>query len=371
MTILFVGHHSPGRKQINDTTLVYSAAGDLVQENIFRNLLKINSDSKFYTMQPCQAWPKGPLVISKVNKLNGTFSGNITLPLLRHIFFSINLACQIIKLKPSEVICYNSYFFENATVVSLSKIFKFKTAIILQDIRVGGNFPKHQQLSDVIANKLVKFFDISVVVSKCMQSYLNLTSSSSSKHRSIVFPGGVSDFGEKAFSFNGPLHDYAVFAGALEKHNGIDKLITTWINDQIRVDLHIFGSGKLTKFVSEMADIHSNIYYHGFASQEVIFEWQVKAKFNFCFRFSEGIKQEFFFPSKFFNSVMCPGLLIFNDFSNVPDELKLTEGYIGNDFSKIKKIVENFNSINYSNDARNLISAKYSWQKLLSKLVCE
>ncbi|WP_351189651.1 hypothetical protein [Shewanella sp. TB4-MNA-CIBAN-0142] len=370
MTILFVGHHSSGLNDKGEDTIVYSAAGDLVQKNIFRYLLKISHASIFFTMQPCRAWPRGPLFMNSVKKTNGIFSGNITLPLVRHLVFAIKLASYICKVKPSKVICYNNYFFESAVIIFFSKIFKYKSVIILQDIRAGGDFALHHRFSDYIASTLVKYFDVSVVVSKYMQSYLRLDTRLI-KHNSLVFPGGVSDFGQNARLYDKPTEDFAVFAGSLEKHNGIDLLINTWINSDIKIDLHVFGSGRLSNFVAEMSSNHDNIHYHGFTSQEIVFDWQVKAKFNFCFRLSDGIDQEFFFPSKFFNSVMCPGLLIFNNFLNVPEDLKVSEGYIGNDFSLIKIIVENNKKFIDTFDIRTYIENEYSWDKLLKSVLLD
>lgn len=279
----------------NDDFMI-SAAGHLVQKQIFDSNLD-GCEKRYIAMQSIPVWPKGPLYIKGSQRENGKFISYLNLPILRELIFSLFIMMHLGKF--NFVIQYNSYFFTNLVIVVFKKILNYKAIIILQDFRIGRLFSKKDLLADKIASKLLKYFDGYVPITSKFIQYFKLD-----PNKSIVFPGAITLHGVKSLkdTQTTDLEIFSVYAGALEKHNGIKKLVDQWVKQDIKMPLHIFGRGSLEGYIRSFQS--DNIILHGFKSSEEVCSWQSKAKFNFCFRFSDGLDEEFFFPSKFFN-LMC------------------------------------------------------------------
>ena len=90
----------------------------------------------------------------------------------------------------------------------------------------------------------------------------------------------------------------AVFAGRLEKYNGIDKLINFWNKYITDFELHVYGSGSYESQVIKKAKANSKIKFFGLVSDKEIFQVQLNSAVNICLRYSIGLNQNYFFPSK-------------------------------------------------------------------------
>lgn len=335
----------------------FSAAGDLVQKQIFDS---IEDHEKFFiAISPAPVWPKGPFYIKGSKRQHGKFISYLNLPILREMIFAFFILLQLSKC--NAVIQYNSYFFTNLVIVLFKKIFNYKAIIILQDFRVGQLFSKKDLLADKVASKLLKYFDGYLPITSKFIQYLKLDPT-----KSIVFPGAITLHGINSLqdTQNIQLEDFAVYAGALEKHNGVKKLVDQWIAQEITMPLHIFGRGSLEGYIRSLQS--DNIVLHGFKSSEEVYTWQSKAKFNFCFRFSDGLDEEFFFPSKFFNLVCYRGGLIVNEFKNLPDDLKPFLFVVEDDMSNLEMVMHQpHNDLN----AKFSAISQYQWKFPISKIL--
>jgi hypothetical protein len=233
---------------------------------------------------------------------------------------------------------------------------------IVQDIRVVGDFSLRAKINDKLSSLLLKYFSFTLPVSEALAQYLNLK-----KDRYNVFEGGVTRFGFEAIKEHQYSSEYAVYAGALEKYNGVDKLIKAWCELNIQEELHIFGSGSLKEEIEELVREYKNVTFHGLVSQDEVLLWQKKAKFNFCLRYDNGLNQDFFFPSKFFNVSLCPGLLIFNDFNGLPSMMRNSPGFLGSDFSNIKNVLKSDSMVIHKTAGivRTEILTAFNWSKTL------
>lgn len=310
--ILFVGKFSNDGAWQNKYA---SAAGDLVQRQIISELRVLLPTHKirYISMEPNRIWPGGRLLSGGINYYDGKFTSSLNLPIIKNIIYAAKILHQCLHLKPRIVIQYNSYLFENIAILIYGKLFGAKTCQIVQDIRVGDEFNWLARQQDRLANLLLKCFDYVLPITQAVADRFSLD-----KEKYHVFNGGITDKGFDLLKSVVDFKESAVFAGALERHNGIDKLINFWIDRSPELDLHIFGRGGLTSFVVEASENNPRIKYHGFLPQDEIIEWQRTAKFNFCFRFSDGIDEKYFFPSKFFDLACAPGLLVVNNFRNLP-----------------------------------------------------
>ncbi|ENW96777.1 hypothetical protein F903_00583 [Acinetobacter sp. NIPH 298] len=337
-----------------------SVAGDLVQRQIFESVECRNGNQKYFVaISPAPVWPKGPLFIKGSKQDDGKFISYLNLPVLRELIFSL---CILMSLgKASAVIQYNSYFFTNLVIVLFKNIMNYKSIIILQDFRVGTLFSKKDLFADKIASKLLRYFDGYIPITNKFIEYFHLDA-----EKSVVFPGAITLHGLDSLSKmkDNTLEDFAVYAGALEKHNGVKKLVDQWIAQSISTPLHIFGRGSLQEYIESLQN--KNIVFHGFKSSEYVYSWQVRAKFNFCFRFSDGLDEEFFFPSKFFNLVCYKGQLIVNDFKNLPSDLKPFLLIVEEDLSNLNLIMQKPDSdLNLRFEA----ISKYQWKFPVSNIL--
>ena len=344
-----------------------SAAGDLVQGQIISELktLSPHQVTRYIAMEPNRIWPGSGLHIKGAKECGGEFISYINLPLIKNIIFATKIFGQCLRHKPDIVIQYNSYLFENIAILLYARLSGAKTCQILQDIRIGREFTWLARQHDKIANLSLKRFDYVLPITEAISKKLGLD-----KHKYQVFSGGITNRGFELLGSAAKTVNIAVFAGALERHNGIDKLISFWTNRFPELDLHIFGRGSLTSTVLRACDINPRLIYHGFLPQEEIMKWQKIAKFNFCLRYSDGIQEEYFFPSKFFDIACAPGLLIVNNFKNLPPFMKECGGVIDT-MDAIEKYVllpdEDLNKI--STCRRDAVLQNSSWHTVLKRIV--
>ncbi|OEY65159.1 hypothetical protein BG841_00875 [Marinobacter sp. X15-166B] len=157
-----------------------------------------------------------------------------------------------------------------------------------------------------------------------------------------------------------------VFAGALEKHNGICKLLDAWKVIPDNYELIVYGKGGLKQYVAEIAQSLPNVTYRGYANKDVIHQEMMQSDFNVCFRFSDGIDERFFFPSKFFSVNCYPGFALVNNFSGLPREFQEVGFVINDDMSNIVEVLESkvMDLKKKTVKRQEYLFGNYSWSKL-------
>lgn len=368
MKILFLGHFSNS----NSVHSGASAAGDVVQRKIVRSLEGIsNAEVRSISQPTAQSWPKGKFFFVKSRDSYSVFPGLVNVAFLRDFLFGFSCFCHIIRFKPDNVIQYNSYLFVNVFVLLASMFLKFRKVMIIQDYRSGPQFKLISRLHDKIAGTLVRFYSFSVPVTEALARELKLQ-----KCRFAIFPGAMEFDG----SFNGE-RDLGqvsevggltlVYAGALEKHNGVDKLIRIWKSMPENHKLMIFGKGSLEGKVVVADREMVNITYCGFASKDYVHERMVSADFNICFRFGDGIDERFFFPSKFFSVNCYPGFALINDFYGLPDGFRELGYLMKDDLSNLSEIINLDRSVlnEQTKKRQEYLYSNYRWPVFLREIL--
>lgn len=338
MKTVFIGHFAPISQALQEAS---SAAGNQVQRKIIKELsLKCGTDNvSSFSMTPQSAWPRGSLICHSHQEGSIAFPGYLNLPILKNIVFSFWLLAYLIKVRPQLCIQYNSYFFENLTVL-LYRLCRPSCVLVIfiQDIHV---IPKVALLtkrglrsfSEKASLWLARRFNFIVPISKAIIEDFRMDHG-----KCFVFQGGLMDFAEKLIneSVQQSLLDIGVYAGALEPHNGIDRLVDQWIACDIQWPLHVFGRGSLREHVKLAAERSNKIVFHDIQPESVVVEWQSKARWNFCLRYSSGLDQRYFFPSKLFNIVCSSGDVLVNDFHGLPDVLRKYLCVLPDDLSDLR-----------------------------------
>nr|WP_257620256.1 glycosyltransferase [Janthinobacterium sp. NKUCC08_JDC] len=186
--------------------------------------------------------------------------------------------------------------------------------------------------------KLLSKFDLILPISHSIIDDFNI------RTPSILIQGGLTDNIISLFSDNTTYTDKkrrAVFAGALEEYNGIGILLKQWADQNPGVELHIFGKGTLAKLCQEYSEENSQIIYHGFSSHADIQKFIAQSTYVFVLRYDIGIETKYFFPSKFWESMASDAVVLCNEFSNFPDDLKQYCMLLTEDLSNLQASLAN------------------------------
>lgn len=373
MKTFFIGHFS---SRANSKNVASSSAGNQVQRQITEELSQNISGKIFsFSMEPASAWPKGKLVYKSSSEGEITFIGYLNLPIIKHVLFSIRVLYKAILIKPELCVQYNSYVFENIALI-IFKILHSSTflVIFIQDVNVCKCYFKSlkkciSSFSEKISISFVRYFDLIIPISHEIISDFNLP-----LKNCFVFQGGITKYAELFINqiYEKDLEEIAVFAGSLEAHNGVDRLVNSWISLDIKNILHIFGRGSLQDYIIEAANKSKFIIFHGHRSEEQILEWQQRSRWNICLRYSEGLNQKYFFPSKFFNLAYAPGAVIVNDFHALPLALRQYVQVVSDDLSDLQNALTcgiDLSSAKILSQRRVILKSNYNWNACIVEIV--
>lgn len=369
----FVGHFSPSSMVLDAAS---SIAGNQVQLQILQELSEKCGieNTVCYTMTPQAYWPRGPLILRSSTAGMTEFIGYLNLPLLKHIIFSMRLFLRLFAARPHLCLQYNSYLFENLALLLYRLSHRGSAlAIIIQDIHVAIGVPMLSKrglrsLSERTSLRLAKLFDMIVPISSAIITDFNLAPS-----KCLVFQGGVTEFAVQVMrGEEQALTDVGVFAGGLEPHNGIDRLVDQWLVGGIQQQLHVFGRGSLEGHVKKAALKSDRIVFHGFQPEDVVLAWQRKARWNFCLRYSLGLNQTYFFPSKFFNILCAPGAVVVNNFYALPDTVRNHLCIVTDDLSDLAISLlsaAELSSPDCAHARRAIVQSKHSWRSCIAQII--
>ena len=366
MTIFFVGAFNP----ITGSGLHSgSGAGAKVQYEIIRSISVDNPGVKSLVMQESRTWPFNHLIINEQKDGDITFLRMINIAVLKQAVFALSVFTKLLFGNPRKVYFYNTTAFMNVFMFLYGLVKKdTKKILIIQDLNIIekvslSNFYRVDKVVEYWAFKLTKFsFDCFVPITKELGERLEFPES-----RSFPFLGAVTSELEIE-----PLlvkSNTAVFAGALERYNGVDVLLESWSQLNTDLTLHIFGAGTLADTVSSYASKHKSIVYHGFQSPSTVKDYITSASINFCLRYSRGLKQEYFFPSKFFDVCSSPGLVVCNDFKNIPQSLREFIYFVDEDLLNLDKIVNACSELSSFHTQRvEAINNNISWSRMIKHI---
>tara|TARA_R110002124_G_scaffold59474_4_gene164283 strand:- start:520 stop:1647 length:1128 start_codon:yes stop_codon:yes gene_type:complete len=320
-----------------------SAAGAKVQTEIIEALSSQLEFLAAFVMPERPSWPADRLFVKGIAKGFVKFLPILNLGPIKKPWFFCALLFYFFRQRPDILFQYNSSI-SGALFSSLARLFSCKSVLILQDINAPVSFNgrlllKPREFLGYVYTKLISLcFDLYIPISRSSIEDLGLP-----EDRCMVFQGAaLKSFIRSANqSFIPNSRCMAVFAGALEEYNGIDILVKNWPSpEEFECQLNIFGKGSLQSYVESVCSRNPNIEFHGFRSPVIVDNYILKADFNFCLRYSKGIEQSYFFPSKFFDMILSHGLIICNDFDNIPSDLREYLVFIDEDLKSLVDILK-------------------------------
>lgn len=373
MKAVFIGHFAPYSKALD---LASSSAGNQVQRQIIQDFSDLCAPNRTacYVMMPQPFWPRGPLIVKSHIENTIDFIGYLNVPVLKHIIFALRILTRMLVIRPQLCLQYNSYLFENLVLLLYRLcIRRSVVAIIIQDIHdfAGASMLSKSKVRSVFERaslSLSKRFDMIVPISSAIIKDFQLDAS-----KCFVFQGGITKFAAQVMcGQEKQLEEIGVFAGGLEPHNGIDRLVDQWLASGIEQKLHVFGRGSLEGHVQQAALTSDRIVFHGFQPEHVVLDWQRKARWNFCLRYSLGLNQAYFFPSKFFNILCAPGSVVVNDFYALPGTVRDHVCIIKDDLSNLAVCLLSATDLSSpeSVDARReIVRSKHSWRSCIGQII--
>lgn len=349
-----------------------SAAGAKVQMEIIDGLRDHVESLSAAVMPEIPSWPKGPLWSRSQSRGVTRFFPIVNIFIVKRIFFFLLLMKVFFEDRPTVIVQYNASI-PGMLFSLVARLLSSRSVLVLQDVHAPSSFVWRDALNPVklvwmIYAKLLRVsFDYYIpITSACVKDF------SLNSERCLVFPGGVlKDYLEAARVQRAVDKEfYAVFAGALQEYNGIDLLARRWPKPEVlNCKLHIFGRGALEQEITRICEKNSNLIFHGHKEPALIDSYTSNAKFNFCLRYSRGINQQYFFPSKFFDLISMSGRLICNKFDNIPHGLERYITFIGDDLEELVGILtdgEDLSEVEYFRKIEKL-EACFTWSSCFSK----
>lgn len=372
MKASFVGHFAPVSRALAPAS---SAAGNQVQRQVAAELSRRGAPDPVacYAMTPAPAWPRGPLVSPSEREGPVEFIGYPNLPAVKHLIFAIRLLLRLLRDRPGFVLQYNSYLLENLALLAYRALrSRVVLGIIVQDVHVepGAGLLSRagiRSMTERASLHLAGLFDRAAPISTEIIRDFGFD-----PERAAVFQGGITEFGAALLEcMEPPDPSLAVFAGALEPHNGIGPLLDRWLADPSLPTLHVFGRGSLSERVARAASGDARIVYHGLQPEAVVMDWQRRAAWNICLRYSDGINQTYFFPSKLFNILCAPGVVVVNDFHALPQTLRPHLCVVPDDLGSLGDSMRDalhLTSPDRVRARRDVVRARHSWQACIDRM---
>ncbi|MCV2368252.1 glycosyltransferase family protein [Roseateles oligotrophus] len=373
MKIVFVGHFAPLSQELEQAS---SVAGNQVQRQIFQDIRQQCGveQAACFVMTPQAFWPRGAFIAPSRTEGAIEFIGYLNLPVLKHLIFALRLLMRLLVVRPQLCLQYNSYVFENIALLLFRLCRRGSAlAIFIQDIHIESGKAQLSKsglraLAERTSLVLSKRFDMIVPISSAIIDDFNFL-----PRKCFVFQGGITDFADQMMKGSEQrLEEVGVFAGALEPHNGIDILVDQWVACGIKQKLHVFGRGSLERHVRQVAMQSESIVFHGFQPERVVLAWQLRASWNFCLRYSLGLNEAYFFPSKLFNILCAPGSVVVNDFHAIPEDLRAHLCVVADDLSDLKSILTAAVEMISPDRIRNLhelMRSSHSWSSCIRKVI--
>lgn len=367
---LFVGNLTYDKKLSGQA---YSEAANQVQMEILQGLLLDDAESTVQSaaMVPMPVFPNGKLIFRKKTEDKITYLPFINLPIIKHFSYALGLLFFLFTQRPEKIFIYNSYFFQNFAFY-LYKIFfrSSKIAIFIQDVLPAGKGLRSlQTMLDRRSLNLISKFDLILPISHSIIDDFNIHAPS------IIIQGGLTDNIIGLFSDTSTYAEKkkrAVFAGALEEYNGIGILLKQWVSQNPEIELHIFGKGTLAKMCQDYSEENSCIIYHGFSSHADIQKFIVQSTYVFVLRYDIGIETKYFFPSKFWESMASDAVVLCNEFSNFPDDLKQYCVLLAEDLSNLQTSLSSAPSSAAMTSIKNRqqhMLQNHTWKSHMKKII--
>ncbi len=211
-------------------------------------------------------------------------------------------ACWILKRLREDriVICDPLKITITLPVLLASKLLQTKIIAIVTDIpqhrRSGLKISSFQKTVNILTSKAWQHFDGYIILTEQMNNVIN------TRHKPYMVMEGLVD---KRMDLNSnqlkekTAERILFYAGAIYKEYGIETLIEAFIRlEPDDIQLHIYGSGEMSKYMPNYMKRDRRIVYHGTVPNKTVVAKELQATLLINPRFSTENYTRYSFPSK-------------------------------------------------------------------------
>lgn len=362
----------------NTDSRAISAAGQITQDGFLAGCIQQRHQPiSILSMNMYRVFPYGKLFTSSYFAHNVQNVGFINLPIIKQISFSLNLLPRLLINKSDFIICYNPSFALIVVGYIFQLITKNKFIPMIYDIIIPGQNTGNKLLARLnywAYRAFLKYFHV-ISISQPIIEDFNIKNS-------ILIEGGLPDKTIQKFSAEKPKNrDLSssfklVFAGGLELENGIPQILKAMdmLKDE-NVELYLYGSGPLEKYVENSYSNSPNIHIMGQVQHIEVIEAIKNADLLLNIRLDKKISTKYFFPSKLIEYLSSGTPVLSTNFESMPVEYQkyiyLTEEDPQSIFSQIMKIkaIPDFQRTAYSHSGREWVLREKTWQSQSKKIL--
>lgn len=241
-------------------------------------------------------------------------------------FISVCKFCLLNSRKDSAIVLGSISFYKWLPTVIISKIFKFKTILIVPDIpKYSNDYSSNNSKPRIVLNQIIKKFNI--ISEKGFDGFIFLTKDmncliNKKNMPYIIMEGFINtdDFViDEDITKNGK--KIVMYAGTLHEKFGIRKLVEAFNKVKSKeVELWIYGNGDYSDKLKEICNSNNNIKYKGSKSKEEIVRIEREVNILVNPRPSNEEFTKYSFPSKTLEYMYSGTPLLTTKLAGIPKE---------------------------------------------------
>lgn len=339
LKVLFIGSVVPDTVEFR--TPAFSRAGNLAQQGLLDGMADAGAQLKLLSFQPVPAFPRSRQLTVLGRWLGGRHQQR-TLPFLNLPYLKqISLAGGILfagmaairQQRPDYLMSYNVNSFVSGPLGVLSKAFHIPYIPVVYDVDVpGSTVPDglYQRWEYAWARRVLPRLRGAVVGTALIGHNLM------PGRPRVIVEGGL-NWSQQQYAPGTPTQDPTfdiVFAGALERYNGIDVMLEALQHLPSDVRLHIAGQGALKSAVEAAAVNDPRIIYHGLLDMAGLRTLYAQGDLLINHRSDLRLDSRYVFPSKLIEYLASGLPVLSTRFRSLPDDYLPFMGVIADESSQ-------------------------------------
>ncbi len=316
MQLLYLGYaiNRQREKQIKGI----SVAGNKMQVNLLRALVeKLGEAIRSISIYPMAAYPKSKNLVIR-ERSESVFDDIpfdtyipfiLNLPFIKNIYEMVStyrMALKLYKEKPfDKILMFNAFPATAWAALKLKKKYGCELICLLADLPIDDSVHTKglrkilRRRMDIYTKNAIKKMDKLIVLNEEAAKIF------APNVPYIVMEGAVDIKEVHPYENITPARKNIVFAGSLQKYNGIVELIeAAKLLKDVDVEFDIYGRGEYQPFVEEASRDYPNIHYLGLRTNEEIMRIQREAYLLINPRPVDDFIARVTFPSKMFEYLM-------------------------------------------------------------------
>lgn len=326
LRVLFVGSVVPDTAEFR--TRAFSRAGNLAQQGLLDGLSTAGAELNVLSFLPVPAFPAARRVLVAGQRLRSPrplrLLPMLNLPYLKQLCIAAGIllfgGAAILRRRPTVLMSYNVNSFVAAPLQLLSRLSRVPYVPVVYDVDLpGATVPDgpYQRWEHTFARRFLPHVPGAVVGTRRIAAELL----PGQPH--VLVEGGLHEEQRRyAAAPRGSRQTFnIVFAGALERYNGVDVMLEALAQrPDPHLRLHIAGQGRLRGDVEAAARQDSRIVFHGLLDMEQLAALYAEGDLLINHRSDQRLDSRYVFPSKLIEYLASGLPVVSTRFRSLPEE---------------------------------------------------